>query len=88
MEEYCGFIETADGEIGVRTPTQLLGMRVAQEDGKTGDKPSLFYDLWDDPFELQILADTGQQPQTAAELDALPRAWDADTPWMNQASAD
>ncbi len=88
MEEYCGFIETAEGEIGVRTPTHLLGMRVSQEDGKTGDKPSLFYDLRDDPYELQNLAATGKQPQTGAELDALLRAWDADTPCMNQASAD
>ena len=88
LEEYWGFIETADGEIGVRTPTHLLGMRVAQEDDRAEDKPRHFYDLRDDPFEMSNLAGTGQQPQIAAKLEGLLRAWHADTPWMKQTSED
>ena len=88
LEENWGFIETAGGEIGVRTPTHVLGMRVAQEDDRTEDKPRHFYDLRDDPFEMNNLAGTGQQPQIAAKLDGLLRAWHADTPWMKQTSED
>ncbi len=88
LEENWGFIETGDGEIGVRTPTHLLGLRVSDQDGRAEENASLFYDLGDDPYEMNNLAGKGQQLQTAAELDALLRAWHEHTPWMKQTSQD
>ena len=86
LEENWGFIETSGGEIGVRTPTHLLGRRALGREGGAEEKANSFYDLRDDPFELNNLAGTGQQAQTAAELNALLTTWDKGTPWMGPAS--
>ena len=84
LEENWGFIETSGGEIGIRTPTHLLGGRATGREGEDGERPNSFYDLREDPFEMNNLAGTGQQTKTEAELDALLTAWDRSTPWMNQ----
>lgn len=84
LEENWGFIETSGGEIGVRTPTHLLGRQTSGKASGVEEEPTSFYDLRDDPFEMNNLAATGQQAQTEAELDNLLTAWDKSTPWMNQ----
>ena len=83
MDENWGFIETTDGEIGVRTPTHLLGRRTSNSEGGAENRPDCFYDLRDDPYELNDLAGTGEQEQAESELDDLLTAWDQNTPWMN-----
>ncbi|MXZ21326.1 MAG: sulfatase-like hydrolase/transferase [Caldilineaceae bacterium SB0665_bin_25] len=83
LDEYWGFIETSDGEIGVRTPTHLLGRRALRSDGSAEQEPTSFFDLQDDPYEMNNLAGTSRQSQTLAELDDLLNAWDMCTPWMN-----
>ena len=88
LEENWCFIETGDGEIGIRTPSHMLGLRVAQEQGIVEDKPTQFYDLRDDPYEMSNLVGTGQQQETSSDLDTLLRAWHAGTPWMSQTSKD
>lgn len=84
LDEYWGFIETADGEIGVRSPSHLLGMRTSDGDGAAQENPGLFYDLRDDPYEMRNLAGSAEQAATAAQLLGLLRAWDAGTPWMER----
>ncbi len=82
LDENWGFIETSGGEIGVRTPTHLLGRRVSASGGSDAGGPSAFFDLRNDPHELKNLAGTGAQALTEAELDDLLTAWDESTPWM------
>ena len=81
-EENWGFIETSGGEIGVRTPTHLLGRSASVNEGGKESRPTCFFDLRDDPFELKNLAGTGEQALTEEELDDLLTAWDKSTPWM------
>lgn len=82
LDENWGFIETSGGEIGVRTPTHLLGRRVSASGGSDEGGPSSFFDLRNDPNELKNLAGTGEQDLSEAELDDLLTAWDKSTPWM------
>ena len=83
LDENWGFIETSGGEIGVRTPTHLLGRRVSAEEGPAEAGPHAFFDLRNDPYETNNLVGTGQQAHTASELDNLLTAWDSSTPWMS-----
>lgn len=83
LDENWGFIETSGGEIGVRTPTHLLGRRTSGNNGSAEKEPSSFFDLRSDPYEINNLAGTGQQAQTEAGLDDLLTAWDTSTPWMS-----
>ena len=48
------------------------------------DEESEFYDLTDDPYEMNQLAKTDRQRDTAAALRAELFAWDAETPWLNE----
>lgn len=82
LEENWGFIETSGGEIGVRTPTHLLGRRVSDGESKASETSDSFYDLQLDPYELNNLAGTGEQSQTESDLDDLLTDWDRKTKWM------
>ena len=84
LEENWGYIETSGGEIGIRTPTHLFGRRSLGSDGRSEQESTSFYDLRDDPFEMNNLTGTGQQTKTEAELDNLLTVWDKSAPWMNQ----
>ena len=84
LEENWGFIETSAGEVGIRTPTHLLGRQALGREGSSEQEPTSFYDLRDDLYEMNNLAGTGQQTKTEAELDNLLTVWDKSTPWMNQ----
>ena len=83
LEENWGFIETSGGEIGIRTPTHLLGRQTSSHDQGAADDPHCFFDLRDDPYELNNLAGNGEQSQTESDLDDLLTCWDRETPWMN-----
>ena len=84
LDENWGFIETGGGEIGIRTPSHLLGLQAGAGGGRLEDSPSRFYDLRDDPFELNDLAGSDRQRQTAGELEGLLRDWHESTPWMQK----
>ncbi len=86
LEENWGFIETGGAEIGIRTPTHLYGLKVAADNSRLEDKPGHFYDLRDDPYELNTLTGADHQQETAAALRSLLRAWHEKTPWMKKAS--
>ncbi|MDE0143973.1 MAG: sulfatase-like hydrolase/transferase [Caldilineaceae bacterium] len=83
LDENWGFIETSGGEIGVRTPTHLLGRSVLGGNGSAEQETTSFFDLRTDPYETCNLVGTGQQVRTESELENLLKAWDRNTPWMS-----
>ncbi len=84
LVENWGFIETSGGEIGIRTPDHLFGRRIFGKEGIDEGEASSFYDLRNDPYEMNNLAGTGQQAKREAELDDLLTGWDESTPWMEK----
>ncbi len=82
LEENWGFIETSEGEIGIRTPDHLFGRRILGKEGNEVKEARAFYDLRNDPYEMDNLAGTGRQAKREAELDDLLTRWDESTPWM------
>lgn len=66
----------------VRTSTHMYHLPPDPSGQGLRATPAQFYDLTADPYELQNLAGTSEQPDTAQELDGLLRDWDAATPWM------
>lgn len=82
LEENWGFIETSAGEIGVRSTDHLYGRWLAGKQGNSDGPATSFYDLREDPFELNNLAGSGLQENRENELADLLNEWDARTPWM------
>ena len=74
-------IETGSG-VGVRTLTHLYYLPWAESGRSLAARPTFFYDLHSDPYQMHNLAGSGEQPETAARLDSMLRAWDRATPWM------
>lgn len=75
------FVEIGHGA-AVRTPTHLYHLPPGEQPHSLRAAPTHFFDLSSDPYELRNLAGTGEQAQTAAELDALLREWHERTPWL------
>ena len=77
------YIETSSGQIGVRTPTHLYGLQLGP-DRQPDDSAEWFYDLRDDPYEMNNLAATGAQSGLAAVLRARLLGWHHRTSWMKE----
>ena len=77
------FIETAEGLIGLRTPTHMYGMRLGDDLRTIEDERYSFHDLRDDPYEQVNLARTDVQADTAGMLRQRLRQWNARTPWLS-----
>ncbi|HEY3340885.1 MAG TPA: sulfatase-like hydrolase/transferase [Anaerolineae bacterium] len=77
------YIETSGGQIGVRTPTHLYGLQLG-EDRQPGTSTAWFYDLRDDPFEMNNLAPQDAQAGLTAELRARLLDWHQHTSWMKE----
>ncbi|MEE2659236.1 MAG: sulfatase-like hydrolase/transferase [Candidatus Latescibacterota bacterium] len=75
------FVETGDGEIGVRTPTHLFGMRLDGSRSEIEDEAAYFFDLIQDPYEQNNLANTSEQLETADRMAERLRHWHYTTPW-------
>lgn len=84
LNDNFAFIETY-GHIGIRTPTHLLGLPLAQNQRDVAPGGEWFYDLTADPYEYRNLADTGQQKSMAGDLRARLLEWHASTPWQKPA---
>jgi choline-sulfatase len=75
------FVEIGRGEIGVRTPQRLLGMKLADDLRTIEDERLCYYDLTQDPYQHHnITADDPLRTELAAKL----VAWNAATPWMGE----
>jgi arylsulfatase A-like enzyme len=77
------YIETSSGQIGLRTPTHLYGLQLGE-----GRQPSAsagwFFDLRNDPFQMNNLATTDAQTGLAADLRARLLEWHQHTSWMKE----
>jgi choline-sulfatase len=74
------FVETGGGA-AVRTPDHMYYLPFADTGRELAARPSQFFDLTDDPYQLRNLAEETPLPGIARELDQTLRRWDARTPW-------
>jgi choline-sulfatase len=88
------FIETSGSstgkdwtEIGIRTPSHLYGMRLDAVSHELVDRDFCFYDLLQDPYQLNNLVTTDHAPDVQAELKKRLLKWHQQTPWLNTADS-
>ena len=84
--ENAAYVETSENLLGVRTATHLYGFEMAG-DWTNGawrplDASHQFFDLRDDPYELNNLAGSGRQAELAGELRTRLLRWNSATPWL------
>lgn len=77
------FVETGNGQVGLRTSTHTYGIRVDPKNGTVLDDRECFYDLRADPYQLSNLRDAGGEERLAAGLRDRALAWHHETPWMH-----
>ncbi|MXX03677.1 MAG: sulfatase-like hydrolase/transferase [Gemmatimonadetes bacterium] len=83
MEDEGVFVETSQGQIGLRTPTHTYGIRVDPKNGKVLDDRECFFDLRSDPYQLSNLRDARHDTELAAGLRDRMLEWHHATPWMH-----
>ncbi|MGQ9455330.1 MAG: sulfatase-like hydrolase/transferase [Armatimonadota bacterium] len=83
--ENCAFIEVSNGAVGIRTLRHLYGIRKERmpggKAGKVVDEKLLFFDLVNDPYELNNLIQAQADSEIATYLRRRILRWDAETPW-------
>jgi arylsulfatase A-like enzyme len=87
--ENVAFIETSNDGIGIRTPDYLYGIRLADasaghhkpENDAIADDRHRFYDLGNDPYEMNNLGPTSGDDPIAAKLRDRLIKWHHETPW-------
>lgn len=88
LEDNTAFIET-DAMfferpcIGIRTPTHLYGMKLGKDSRQIEDERFIFFDMWQDPWQMSNLLETGDQQNMAADLRERLREWNERTPWLD-----
>lgn len=85
--ENAAFIETYPGEVGIRTPTHLYGIKVDVSRHNASGCPVLddlymFFDLNNDPFELSNRAKTDKDVSLASDLRERVLDWNCATKWL------
>ncbi|MBI5722890.1 MAG: sulfatase-like hydrolase/transferase [Planctomycetes bacterium] len=79
--ETCAFVETQGGA-AVRTLRHMYCLPYSGAGRTLADKPSQFFDLEKDPYQLHNLAGEPGHDEVRHDLDARLRKWDAAVPWM------
>ncbi len=75
------FVETGGKGIAIRTTTHQYALPFADKQHiALAGEPSQFFDMADDPYQLNNLAGRGEQAAKAAELHDLLVCWDNTTP--------
>ena len=88
--EYRGYdsagvaVLEQNGQIGLRTPTHLYGMRLDGERREIADEGHCFYDLIADPYEECNLARTDYRPELAEACRKRLAEWHRETPWLGR----
>ncbi len=82
LEKDSSMIETSGFDIGVRTPSHMYGMKLAKDKHTITDDRLYFFDLQNDPFEVNNLAKTGEESDLAAQLRRRLTTWNKTTPWL------
>ena len=81
------FIETGS-MIGVRTRTHLYGLPFDEEAKNVTDGGEWFYDLRNDPYEMNNLGGTNQQEGVRRTLRRRLLKWHQTTPWLDAPKAE
>lgn len=68
--------------LGIRTPTHLYGMKLTEDARHIEQEAAWFFDLGQDPYEMNNLVETGGQATLATELRERLRDWHVATPWL------
>jgi arylsulfatase A-like enzyme len=83
--ENAAFIETSGGDVGIRTPTHLYGIKKAKDGRHRAsdviDDRRMFFDLARDPQQMQNLA--AEPSAVADELRERVLRWDRQTAWLS-----
>ena len=82
-QEDSAFIETENGQLGLRTSTHTYGMRIDAKTGLILNNEECFYDLRSDPYQLTNLSGSKSNQELSASLRERLIAWHNDTPWMH-----
>lgn len=80
LEDNFAFIETPYREIGIRSPTQLYGALVGENDRDIENSAYRHFDLAEDPYELMDLSTGSSSTATVKELRERLLDWNARTP--------
>lgn len=78
------FIETGEDGIGIRTRTHKYGLPWSEMHGVPAQRPHYFYNIENDPYEMDNLAGTNREKEIADHLDYLLRQWHGKTPGMDK----
>lgn len=81
LDEDFAFIETGGRAIGIRTPSHLYGMQLAEDERTVTDDRLCFYDLAKDPYQENNLAAGDDQSEVAEGLRRKLTEWNERTPW-------
>lgn len=82
VDDGMALVETSRGQIGIRTTTHLYGVQLASDLRTLADDRLCFYDLLEDPYEMEDLAQTDRQAALAAMLRERLVGWNQSTPWL------
>ena len=95
LDENWSYVETSSSsggqyltEIGIRTPSHILGMCLDFADKKLVDQNFCFYDLENDPFELDNIVQTGRSSNVESSLKERLLLWNEKTPWLEDPRCD
>ena len=78
----AAFIETSRGEIGMRSLAHLCGLQLGDNRREIVDGAGCFFDLRQDPCQLDDLTGRGAQAEMAAAMRQRLEDWHRDTPWQ------
>ena len=81
VSDGCAYIETSQGQIGVRSPMHLFGLQLDSAHQPL-TRHGFFYDLRQDPYEVKNLFGTPEQVEIANTLQASLEVWNQHTPWL------
>jgi arylsulfatase A-like enzyme len=80
--DNAAFIETNNLEIGIRTPTHMLGLLLDEDRRTIRNQTYCFYDMQTDPYQQHNLFREAECPSVAIELRSKLRRWHENTPWL------
>ena len=67
----------------MRTPTHLYGIQLEKDRHGITDEQVAFFDVRQDPYEIDNLVGTGRQVEVAGELRQRVVEWHRRTPWLS-----
>jgi arylsulfatase A-like enzyme len=87
LADNYAIVEAMRGEIGVRTPQFMYGIKTDGRSNRPGvevlDDQFMFHNLEQDPYEMKNLAGSGVHSDVADELKAIALAFHENTPWLD-----